>query len=332
MDSKKSSANSQKPFIGVDLGGTKILACVVDPDGKIISRNKKKTKAHKSWEKVVERIIKCIRKAVEKAELTMDQVAAVGIGAPGALNPFTGVIHVAPNLGWKEINLSSIMEDDLGVPVFLNNDVNIGTLGEHRRGVGVGLDHLFGMFIGTGIGGGLILNGKIYEGARFMAGEVGHIPMVKDGPVCGCGNRGCFEAVAGRLAIVRDIKKESEKGRKTILKKASGGDFSKVRSKLLSLGWSEKDPLTVEVLEKSAWFIGRGVATVINILNPDAVILGGGVIEALDEDFLNLIRKSVEEHSFPAMTSETKILRAILGDDAVIAGAAAYAADRLYQS
>ncbi len=319
----------QKPVIGVDVGGTKILASVVMPTGEILSRYKKKTQSKKSDSDVLSRIFDCIHGAADEAEMPLDAMAAVGIGAPGALNPVTGVIHLAPNLGWKNMPLKQILEDRLALPVFLNNDVNVGVIGEHRMGSGVGMENIFGMFIGTGIGGGLILDDRLYQGSHFMAGEVGHIPVVENGPLCGCGRRGCLEAVAGRLGIVRQIEALVRKGRKSSLMDEAKGDIAKVKSRMLSKAWQNGDPVATKVLKSAAGYIGRAVATVVSILNPDAVILGGGIIEALDERFVNLIRKSAAAHAFPAMIEDTKILPAILGDDAVTVGAAFLARDQM---
>ncbi len=325
----KTSLSNDAPVIGIDLGGTKILAAVVNKKGEILTRKKKRTRVEKPYQEVIARIASCARRAAEEANIPLSSIAAVGIGAPGGLNPSTGIISIAPNLNWRDVPLKDILAEDLGIPVFVGNDVNVGILGEHRLGAGVGVKNLVGIFVGTGIGGGLILDGKLYEGSSFLAGEIGHIPVVDDGPLCGCGNRGCLEAVAGRLAIVRDIKEAVEKGKKTVLTQWIDKDLSRVKSNLLARAWEEKDPLTVRVLKRAARYIGRGVATVISLLNPDVVVLGGGLIEALDDNFLKHISESVKKSTFPATFKETRIVRALLGDDAGIIGAAFYARDRL---
>lgn len=330
MTGKKSGKDSPGgPIIGIDLGGTKILASVIDETGKVISPFKKRTKPEKPYPEVIQRIATCARGAAEEAGIPFSSISGVGIGAPGTLNPLTGVIHQAPNLNWKEVHLKSLLEEDLKVPVFLNNDANLGTLGEQRLGAGVGMKNIFGIFVGTGIGGGLIIDGKLYEGSSFMAGEIGHIPMVMDGPMCGCGKRGCLEAVAGRLAIVRTIFEAVKKGEKTSLTMEKNGDFMSIKSNAIAQAWINKDPLTVRTLKNAAFHIGRAVAIVISILNPDAVILGGGLIEALDNAFFQQVIKSTEMHTLPTMLKETKIVRALLGDDAGIIGAAFYARDCL---
>lgn len=333
MRRTRSKAKVDKvPLIGIDLGGTKILASVVDQEGKILSRNKKKTKAEKSCQEVISRIALCAHGAVEQAGLAWESIRAVGIGAPGALNPQTGVINLAPNLNWKNIHLKALLEKELNIPVFINNDVNMGILGEHRIGAGAGLQNVVGIFIGTGIGGGLILNGHIYEGSSFMAGEIGHIPMVEDGPLCGCGKKGCFEAMAGRLAIVREILAEIKNGRKSVLQDMSSGELRNVKSRLLAQAWKKKDPVVMEQIAKVAHYIGLGVSIAITIFNPDAIILGGGVVEALDANFIKLIVRSAREHTIPPLFKATKIRRALLGDDAIIIGSALYAREHLEKS
>ncbi|MBN1900106.1 ROK family protein [Candidatus Sumerlaeota bacterium] len=317
------------PLLGVDLGGTKILACVVDEHGKILSRCKKKTKPEKSSQEVISRIALCSRSAVAEAGLEWEAIGALGIGAPGALNPHTGVINLAPNLNWKHLPLKDILEKELKIPVFINNDVNMGVLGEHRIGAGKGMRNVMGIFIGTGIGGGLVINGNIYEGSSFMAGEIGHIPMVENGPPCGCGKKGCFEAVAGRLAIVREIQSEIAKGGKSSLQTMISGGLGSVKSKHLAQAWKEKDPLVMEQIEKAAHYIGLGVSIAITILNPDAIILGGGVIEALDAHFIKKIAESAREHTIAPLFKATKIRRALLGDDAIVIGSALYAREHL---
>jgi glucokinase len=191
------------------------------------------------------------------------------------------------------------------------------------------MKNIFGIFVGTGIGGGLIIDGKLYEGSSFMAGEIGHIPMVVDGPLCGCGKRGCLESVAGRLSIVRTISEAVQKGEKTALIMEKNGDIMSIKSNAIAQAWISKDPLTVRTLKNAAFYIGRAVAIVISILNPDAVILGGGLIEALDNAFFQQVIKSTEMHTLPTMLKETKIVRALLGDDAGVIGAAFYARDCL---
>jgi len=331
MGNKKKNPDPAKaPVIGIDLGGTKILAAVIDANGKVLSRFKKKTKPEKSPREVISRIADCARGAAEVAGVPLSSIAGIGIGAPGALNPLTGIIALAPNLHWKNIPLKALLEKQLHRPVFLNNDANIGTLGEQRYGAGRGHQNVVGIFIGTGIGAGIIFNGELYEGARWMAGEIGHIPLVENGPLCGCGKKGCLESVASRLAVVRSIGESVKKGRKTILtEKVKDEDLSHVKSQLLADAWKRKAPLVVPALKEAARYIGRGVAFVITFLNPDAVILGGGLIQALDNEFISCIKKEARKESLAPLYKGTKILRARLGDDAGIIGAAAYARIRL---
>ena len=330
MKKKMSADPANAPVIGIDLGGTKILAGVIDAKGKVLSRFKKKTKPEKSFKEIISRIADCAKGAAEVAGVPLSSIAGIGIGAPGALNPLTGVIALAPNLHWKNVPLKALLEKQLHRPVFLNNDANIGTLGEQCYGAGKGHKNVVGIFIGTGIGAGIIFNGELYEGATFMAGEIGHIPLKENGPLCGCGKKGCLESVAGRLAVVRSIGESVKKGGKPILsEKLKDEDLSRIKSQILADAWKMNAPLVVPVLKEAARYIGRGVAIVITFLNPDAVILGGGLIQALDNKFISYIKKEAQKESLAPLYKGTKILRARLGDDASIIGAACYARIRL---
>ena len=193
--------------VGVDMGGTKILAAVINAKGEIVQQAKRATKPKKGPEEVIERITRCIREAIDSAELNPSQIRAIGIGSPGPLDPETGVIIFAPNLGWSNVPLKAKLEANLSIPTFVDNDVNVGTLGEYAFGAGQGVKNLVGIFVGTGIGGGIILDGKLFHGVNKTAGEVGHMIVEAKGPRCGCGNFGCLEAVASRTAITRDLQK-----------------------------------------------------------------------------------------------------------------------------
>ena len=198
--------NSDKPVVGMDLGGTKILAGVVDANGKILGQAKRATKPEAGTEAVVERMVKIVREALAAADLKPADIAAVCSCAPGTIDAERGVVRFAPNLhNWENVPLAKMLSTALGLPAFIENDVNLGTLGEHALGAGQGVGNVIGIFVGTGIGGGLILNGKLWGGWRGGAGEVGHTVVLAEGPLCGCGSRGCVEALASRTAIERDI-------------------------------------------------------------------------------------------------------------------------------
>ncbi len=316
--------------IGVDMGGTKIIASVVNTEGRLLGSAKIPTKADKGTEVVLARIAQCIQKAVDKSGVERESIQAVGIGAPGPLDPETGVVVFAPNLGWTDVPLKTELETRVRIPTFVDNDVNVGTLGEHTFGAGKGISNLVGIFVGTGIGGGIIMNGELFHGASKTAGEIGHIIVKAGGPRCGCGTKGCLEALASRTAITRQLQKAIvKKGKKSVLSELTNGDLKLIRSGILAKALRRNDKLTVKVFKKATKYLGIGIASIANFLNPEMIVLGGGVVEALDETFLTNIQKIAEDYALPTTLSGVQIVRAKLGDDAGILGAAALARQRL---
>jgi len=321
----KESEKTNDLVVGVDLGGTKILAAVVTADGKIMGQAKRKTKPETGTESVIERIVKTVDDALASAKTLRSEVRAVGIGAPGPIDPDTGTVLMAPNLnGWENVPLAKTLSEQLGVPVFLDNDVNVGTLGEFVYGAGRGAKDVIGVFVGTGIGGGLIIGGQLRSGARHAAGEIGHMIVLAEGPYCGCGNRGCIEALASRTAIVNSLRMAMQSGRKTTLTEAlAGGGVERLSSGVLAQAWKSNDTLTVEVLTRVQYYLGLHLASLVNFLDPELIVLGGGVIEALGEDFLQPIRRVAYQHFTQRRdASQVKIVLSQLGDNAGILGAA----------
>src|ERR1043166_2356272 len=216
--------------VGVDLGGTKILAGVFDTNFSCVARMKLSTKAERGPDEVIERVARCVHDAVDECDLSMKAVRGVGVGAPGAVDSQEGRVIFAPNLGWKDVSLQKALEKQLDVPVFVENDCKLHTLGVYEAELKARPRHLIGIFLGTGIGAGLILEGKPYTGFNGTAGEVGHMVIDVNGPECGCGNRGCFEALASRRAIFRTIQTAVKKGQDTLLTEMLGKDLADLRS------------------------------------------------------------------------------------------------------
>ncbi len=316
--------------VGVDMGGTKILSAVIDAEGNILGTAKLSTKAAEGASAVMDRIAESIRKAIDKSGVNETSIEAIGIGAPGPLDPATGVVIFAPNLGWRDVPLKAELEARTGVPTFVDNDVNVGTFGEHAFGAAQGVQNVVGIFVGTGIGGGIILNGELFHGASKTAGEVGHIIVKAGGPRCGCGTRGCLEAIASRTAMAKQFRKAIEKKRKkSVLTKLTDGDLSIIRSGVLVKAIQANDKLTLKVFKKVTRYLGIGVGSIVNFLNPDMIVLGGGVVEALDDTFIDNIRSYAEKYALPDTLSGVQIVRAKLGDNSGILGAAALARHRL---
>jgi glucokinase len=324
-------AESQKTdlIVGVDLGGTKILAGVFTPQLKLLQTAKLSTKSGRGFESVVDRIARCVRDAVDEADLSLKNVKALGIGAPGAVDPETGEVVFAPNLEWKDAPLKRELEKLLGVPVFAENDTNLCTLGVHEVELKAKPRHMLGIFLGTGIGGGLIVDGKLYGGFNRTAGEVGHMVIEVGGPQCGCGNKGCFEALASRTAIFRQIQQAIREGGKTVLTEMLGNDLGDMKSGDLRKAIKRGDKLVEKIVENAAEYTGIAVANLINVLNPEIVVLGGGVIDALEDEMMAIIVETAFDYAMAGTTNRIQIVASKLGDHAGITGGAVLAKQRL---
>jgi glucokinase len=263
---------------------------------------------------------------VDEADLSLKQVAGVGVGAPGAVDFREGRVIFAPNMeGWKDVPLKKSLEKTLGVPVFVENDGNICALGVHVAELKGKAKNLVGIFVGTGIGGGLIINGELYSGFNHTAGEIGHMVVDVNGPKCGCGNKGCFEALASRTAIFQQIKAGVKDGQKTILTEMLGDDLADLRSGDLRKAIRRGDKFVDKVIESAAEYLGIGIANLVNILGPEVVVLGGGVIEALADEMMSVIVETAQDYAMPGTMKDVEIIASKLGDSAGITGAAVLA-------
>jgi glucokinase len=312
--------------VGVDLGGTKILSGVFTHSLECIGTDKLSTKSQRGVDKVVERIARSVQDAVDEADLSFKQIAGVGIGAPGAVDFESGTVIFAPNLeGWKEISLKKDLEKVLGVPVFVENDCNISALGVYVAELKSKPRSMIGIFVGTGIGGGLIIDGELYSGYGHTAGEIGHMVLEVSGPKCGCGNKGCFEALASRTAIFQQIKSGIKDGQKTLLTEMLGDDLADLRSGDLRKAIRRGDKFVDRVIEGAAEYIGIATANLVNVLNPEVVVLGGGVIEALADEMMSVIIETAKDYAMPGALKGVEIIASKLGDNAGITGAAVLA-------
>jgi glucokinase len=318
-------ANKPEYYVGVDLGGTKILAGVFDEKLTCLGRTKMSTKSERGPEEVMDRIARCARDVVDECDLDFKQVRAVGIGAPGAVDPETGRVIFAPNLQWQDVPLKKAMEKQLGVPVAAENDCNSATLGVFEKELQSKPRYMIGIFIGTGIGGGFISDGKLYTGFSGTAAEVGHMVIQVGGPKCNCGNRGCFEALASRTAIFRSIHAGIKDGQKTILTEMLGPDLANLRSGDLRKALRKGDKLVEKVIKEAAEYTGVAVANLVNILNPQTVVLGGGVIDALGDEMMAIIVETAEDYILAGTNKTVEILACKAGDDAGIIGGAVLA-------
>ncbi len=312
-------------WIGFDLGGTKMQAALFDRRFAIVARRKKKTRGNEGADSGVERILSTIVKLLEEAQVSPDQLAGIGIGCPGPLNLEEGVILSAPNLGWTNIPIRRILEQHFDCFATICNDVDAGVFGEYRFGAASGARTALGVFPGTGIGGGLVYEGRIYRGTTSSCLEIGHVPVVPDGEYCGCGRRGCLETVASRLAISAEIAQAAYRGQAPNLLRIAGTDLANIRSGTLSEAIQAGDQIVEAIVRSGARKLGFALAGFVNILLPDAVILGGGLVEALPQIYLSEVRAALADHVMPAYVGATDVRVAQLGDDAGAMGAAAWA-------
>lgn len=319
------TSNKQEYFVGVDLGGTKILAGVFDAQLKCICRIKMSTKPERGPQAVIERITRCVQETVDECDLDMKQVRGLGIGAPAAVDPESGRVIFAPNLKWEDVPLAKTLEKQLGVPVFAGNDCNLCALGVYETELQPKPRNMVGIFLGTGIGAGLIIEGKMYSGFNRTAGEIGHMVLQVGGPKCGCGNKGCFEALASRTAIFRQIQSAVKEGQKTVLTEMLGDNLNDLRSGDLRKAIKRGDKFVERIIEEAAEYTGIAVANVINLINPEVVVLGGGVIDALEDEMMAILVETAHDYALPGTDKGIEIIASKLGDDAGITGAAVLA-------
>jgi len=321
---------SGEHVLGVDVGGTKVMALVLDRDFKAVGRAKKKMRTAKNDDPAEARVIQAMREALDNAGLK--EVRGAGVGSPGPLDPETGVIIDTPNLAWKNFPLAQTLSDTFGVPVAVDNDVNMGTYGEWRFGDVSDCKNVVGVFPGTGIGGGLILNGQLYRGATGAAGEVGHMTVEVDGPYCGCGKRGCLEALASRIAIASQVAALAAREDAPYILAQCGADLTKMRSSTLAKAIENGDKMVEDVVRRAAYYVGIGVSNLINILSPEAVVLGGGLVESMEGLFLEEAKRAMKAHCMRFLRKAVRLVRAKLGDDAVAMGGGMLIAERLSEA
>ena len=301
------------------MGGTKILAAVINSKEGIIARVKKPTPAGAKPGALIKALAGVVNQIITEAGLKLKNIKAVSLGIPGSLNPFTGRVGLAPNLGLKNFFIKDQLEKLVNIPVLIENDVNLGALGIKEFGVGKNKKNMLVVFVGTGIGGALIFDGKIYRGSNFTAGEIGHIVIDKNGLKCGCGNYGCFETVASRLAIVRNIELDIKAKKKTIITKISGKN-KPIKSKALAAAVKANDKVVVKRVSDACEVIGATLASLTNLLNVDEVVLGGGLIEALGNFMTPKIRTAFNQNLLAETAKAVKLIQSKLGDDAALYG------------
>ncbi|MCS7237360.1 MAG: ROK family protein [Thermoguttaceae bacterium] len=324
----KKASDARALFVGVDIGGTKIQATLATGLGEIRESKRVATPREGGSEPILTAIKQAVEEVVRSAGVTLRDIAAIGVGVPGVTDFNRGEVVVTPNMGLGRFALGPYLENYFKVPVVVENDCNLGTFGECWLGAGQGAESVFGIFVGTGIGGGFVRKRKIWRGARKAAGEVGHIVMELNGPLCGCGNRGCLEALASRSAVERQIREAISQGRSSVLAEAVNQGAEVIRSKMLRNAVQEGDGLVAEVLTKAAEYIGAACLTVRHLFDPEVIVLGGGLMEACHEFMMPIIERIWASDRLPGASGTSRVALSTLEDDAVVLGAVALAAQK----
>lgn len=313
-------AKSESYSICLDIGGTKILGCIFDSKKDIVFRIKKKTKSGgDSSQNVEEVIISVVDELLEKSGIDINQVKAIAAGAPGVINQDEGIVLTSPNLPWRDYDIKTPIQDRFGVPFYIGNDVNVGVLGEYKYGAAKDYKNVVGLFVGTGMGGGLILNGELYTGHLFKGAEFGHMILNEEGPRCNCGQRGCLEAFSSKQGISDYVRQQVARGRSTMMADAvKDGVF---KSKILKNSLIEKDAVAMEAVDRACHYLAIASGNLINTFSPEIIVYGGGVIEAVGDTFLEKITAEVDKYCMPSIRKTVELKKAALGDDSILYGA-----------
>ena len=318
-------SSTTKYLVGVDFGGTNIASLLLNERGRVLRRDVRPTLANEGKERTINQIVNSVRALFEKegSGNFADSILGVGIGSPGPLNTKKGIIHFAPNLpGWRNVPLVEILSKKLRMPVFLENDANAAALGEWWIGAGKNAHNLVLLTLGTGIGGGIIIDGEVFHGVHDTAGELGHIIIHEDGLPCNCGARGCLEAYASATGVIKRTLRAIKEGKKTILTGLVHNHLEDISCELVYKAAEKGDELCSWIVEETARYLGVGIASIVNVLNPQMVILAGGMTKAKDLLF-KPVRRYAQHYALKEAIKGVRIVPARLGDDAGAIGAAA---------
>lgn len=308
--------------IGIDVGGTNVKIALVDDNGKIIYSNSVPTYAKMGYEYTVNNIKQAIKDLMKETNTTPADIEGIGFDFPGQVDCKTGVVKLAPNIpGWVNVPIAQMIEDEFHIPTRIDNDVRCAALGELKFGAGRGCENFICITVGTGIGSGIVINGKVVRGATNAAGELGHIKLqMNGGPICGCGDTGCLEAFASGPAIVAMAQEYIKGGKSTKFREMAAVEGGEITPYMVAKAAEEGDPVAKRIFEIVGEYIGIGLTSVINLLNPERVIIGGGVAES-GELLLGPIRKTIKERAMVVAGNAVEIVPAQLGNSAGVIGA-----------
>jgi glucokinase len=310
---------SESYNICLDVGGTKVLGAIFNEKDEIIFRLKKRSKGSGEGSTDVEKVIvDVVEEMIAESGIDRGKLNAIASCAPGVIDQEKGIVLFTPNLPWRNYDMAGSMRKKFGVPFYVGNDVNLGVLGEYHFGAGRGYKNIVGFFVGTGLGGGLILNGSLFTGNQFKAAEYGHMILEPEGPLCGCGQRGCLEAFSSKMGMSAYIRQQVARGRESLLAEdVKEGVF---RAKKLKKALAAGDKVAEEAVDRACHYLAIATGTMINTFSPDLVLYGGGVIEAMGELFLGKILSEVDRYCMPQIRSTVELKTAALGDDSILYG------------
>ncbi len=305
--------------ICLDVGGTKVLGVIFNENDEIIFRLKKRSKSGGAESADVEKVIlDVVEEMIAESGIDRSKLNAIASCAPGVIDQDKGIVLFTPNLPWRNYDMASAMREKFGVPFYVGNDVNLGVLGEYHFGAARGYKNIVGFFVGTGLGGGLILNGSLYTGHQFKAAEYGHMILDPEGPLCNCGQRGCLEAFSSKNGMSAYIRQQVARGRESMMAEyVQEGVF---RSKKLKKALAAGDKVAMEAVDRACHYLAIATGNLINTFSPDLVLYGGGVFEAVGDLFLEKILGEVDRYCMPQIRETVDIKNASLGDDSILYG------------
>ena len=312
-----------KFILGVDVGGSKIAAAVATTQGKILARGYNPTSAQAGPNIVINRILVTMEETLSRSKVDAAQLSGIGIGVAGIIDSENGKVIFSPNLpGWRELPLKDIVQQHFGILTYLANDASLAALGEWSFGLGRKVANLIYVSVGTGIGGGIIVDGNLYTGASGAAGEIGHMTVDVNGQRCNCGNTGCWETLASGTALAREAVKRIAQGEQTTIMKLVDGDMSQIDAKIIFEAAQQGDELANELISRLGFYLGVGLANLVNIFNPELILIGGGVAK-MNDLLLQPAISVVKERAFEIEANIVEIRPALLGDDSCLLGAVA---------
>ncbi|MBA7619902.1 Protein mlc [subsurface metagenome] len=316
------------PVLAIDLGGTKIISAIVSPDGQLIAKERSLTLADEGQASVINRLLLAVDRLLKLKNIDSSQLDSISIAAAGGIDIKKGLVTSSPHLpGWHNVPLRDIVRDKYKVGTFLLNDASAAALGEHRFGAGRGVNNLVLLTIGTGIGGGIIIDGRLYHGPSGSAGEFGHTTIDVNGPKCACGNVGCLETLVSGTAMAREARRRIAQGESSSLVEMVAGKIEEITAEEIGAAARGGDSLALDIITEAATYLGVGLVNLVNIFNPEMIIIGGSVAK-LGDLLLDPARRLVKERAFPISAQAVRIVTAQLGDEAGLLGAAVFALEQ----